>query len=161
VIKVRDGGIAMAAIAAAMVLAGCEDATTGSEETLTFSELDSESRFAQIGKYSRSRNAPPGSGFSLSIPLEESSGTETVGEINAVCIATRPGAQEPNLQGTCSGMADVPNGQLALSVGGEIAQDVTGAIVGGTGKYEGATGTFTSESLGGKETIDTFNVTLP
>jgi hypothetical protein len=50
VIKVRDGGIAMAAIAAAMVLAGCEDATTGSEETLTFSELDSESRFAQIGK---------------------------------------------------------------------------------------------------------------
>jgi hypothetical protein len=54
----------------------------------------------------------------------------------------------------------VPDGQLALNVGGEIAQDVTGAIVGGTGKYEGATGTFTSKSLGG-ETTDTFNITLP
>jgi hypothetical protein len=151
----------MAATAAAMVLAGCGDETTGSGETLTFSELDSESRFAQIGKYPPRRNPPPGSGFSLSIPLQESSGTNTVGEINAVCIATRPGPQEPNLQGTCSGMADVPDGQLALSVGGEIAQDVTGAIVGGTGKYEGATGTFTSKSLGGGETVDSFNITLP
>jgi hypothetical protein len=49
---------------------------------------------------------------------------------------------------------------LALNVGGEIRQDATGAIVGGTGKYEGANGTFTSKSLGG-ETIDTFTITLP
>jgi hypothetical protein len=148
----------MAVMAAAMVLAGCGDDTT--EETLTFSELDSESRFAQIGKYPPRRNPPPGSGFSLYIPLQEASGTETVGEINAVCIATRPGPQEPNLQGTCSGTADVPEGHLALNVGGEIRQDATGAIVGGTGKYEGANGTFTSKSLGG-ETIDTFTITLP
>jgi hypothetical protein len=38
---------------------------------------------------------------------------------------------------------------------------VTGAIVGGTGKYEGATGSFTSKSLGGGETTDTFSITLP
>ncbi len=155
----RAGGLAVVVAGAASVLAGCGDDT--SEETLTFSELDSESSFAQIGKYPPQRNPPPGSGFSLSIPLLEGSGTDTVGEINAVCIATAPGAQEPLLSGTCSGTADVPDGQLALIVGGEIRQDVTGAIVGGTGKYEGATGTFTSKSLGGGETIDTFNITLP
>jgi hypothetical protein len=158
--RVRGGAIAIALMGVAMALAGCTDDTTGSEETLTFSELDAESRFAQIGNYPPGRNPPPGRGFSLSIPLQEAQGTETVGTINAVCIATKPGPQEPNLRGTCSGTADVPDGQLALSVGGEIAQDVTGAIVGGTGKYEGATGTFTSKSLGG-DTIDTFNVTLP
>jgi hypothetical protein len=157
----RLGAMVVAVGVAAVVLAGCEDETTGSKETLTFSELDAESHFAQIGKYPASRNAPPGSGFSLSIPLQEASGTDTVGEMNVVCIATRPGAQEPLLNGTCSGTADVPDGQLALIVGGEIAQDVTGAIVGGTGKYEGATGTFTSTSLGGGETTDTFNITLP
>jgi hypothetical protein len=150
----RGGAMAISAIVAAMALAGCGDDTTGSEETLTLTEVDKGAHFAPIGDTTENRT-PPGSGYSLSIPLRDSS-KRTVGEINAVCIATRPGAEEPNLQGTCSGTADVPEGQLALSVGGEIQQDITGAIVGGTGKYEGATGTFTST-----QSEDTFNITLP
>jgi hypothetical protein len=157
---VRRGSISMSAIAAAMVLAGCTDATTGSEETLTFTEVDKGSHFAPIGNADAQGHEPPGSGFALSIPLQDSS-KQTVGQINAVCIATKPGSSEPQLSGTCTGTADVPDGQLALNVGGDdIGQDVTGAIVGGTGKYEGATGTFTSKSSGqGSE--DTFNITLP
>jgi hypothetical protein len=148
------GGVAMSVIAAAMVLGGCTDHTTGSQETLNFAEVDKGSHFAPIGNATAAHD-PPGTGFALSIPLQDSS-KKTVGEINVVCIATRP-SPEPVLNGTCSGTADVPDGQLALNVGGnEIGQDVTGAIVGGTGKYEGATGTFSSKS-----TTDTFNITLP
>ncbi|MGH2926253.1 MAG: hypothetical protein ACRDK1_09820 [Solirubrobacterales bacterium] len=150
----------MSAIAAAMVLAGCTDETTGSEETLTLTEVDKGSHFAPIGNADAQGHEPPGSGFALSIPLQDSS-HDTVGEINAVCIATRPASSEPVLSGTCTGTADAPDGQLALIAGGdEIGQDVTGAIVGGTDKYEGATGTFSSKSPG-PNTIDTFNITLP
>ena len=154
---VRGGAIAMAVVAAAMVLAGCTDETTGNQETLTFTELDKGSSFAPIGNTSQTRTQPPGSGFALFIPLRDST-KKAVGEINAVCIATQPGGQ--NLKGTCSGTADVPDGQLAINVGGEIGDNVSGAIVGGTGKYEGATGTFTSKSSG-EGSIDTFTITLP
>jgi hypothetical protein len=159
---VRGGAIAIAVTAAAMVLAGCTDDTTGSEETLTLTEVDKGSRFAPIGDATKN-HTPPGSGYSLSIPLEDSS-HDTVGEINAVCFATEPGPAEPLLSGTCSGTADVPEGQLAIIEGGTIGDNTpsgpSGAIVGGTGKYEGATGTFTSK-LSGEQTQDTFNITLP
>jgi len=155
------GGVAAMFIGAAMVLAGCTDETTGSEETLTFTESSRGSHFAPIGDATRAHD-PPGTGFALSIALQDSS-KQTVGEINAVCIATKP-SPEPVLYGTCSGTADVPEGQLAITEGGTIGDNTpsgpSGAIVGGTGKYEGATGTFTSK-LSGERTQDTFNITLP
>jgi hypothetical protein len=151
----RGGAMAMSVIAAAMVLAGCTDETTGSEETLNFTEVDKGSQFAPIGKASENSN-PPGSGFALSIPFQDSS-KKTVGELNATCIATKPAKR---LYGTCSGTANVPGGQLVVSVGGDVGDNVSGAISGGTGKYEGATGTFTSTSSG-EGSKDTFNITLP
>jgi hypothetical protein len=144
-----------------LVACGGDDETTGSEETLTFDEDNEGSRYEPIGDYtigSLLREGPsPGNGFTLSIPLLDASG-ETVGEINGFCIATRPGTRK----GTCSGTADVPDGQLAFIVGGEVFVEVRppGEIVGGTGKYEGATGTFTTEATGA-ETTDTFNIILP
>jgi hypothetical protein len=150
---VRGCAILMAMMAAAAVLAGCgDDNTTGSEETLTFTEVDKGSHFATIGNATGGGQPSPGTGYSLAIPLQDSS-KNTVGELNAICIATQPGK---TLTGTCSGTADVPGGQLALSVGGGIEDNVSGAIVGGTGKYEGATGSFTSRA-----SEDTFNITLP
>lgn len=143
----------------AMALAGCTDDTTGSKETLTLAEVEKRGQSAPIGNASEGHN-PPGSGFAFSIPLQDSS-KETVGEINAVCIATRRAPAEPLLSGTCSGMADVPEGQLAIAVGGTVdPHDTFGAIVGGTGKYEGATGTFTSK-FRGDHSKDTFTITLP
>jgi hypothetical protein len=59
----------------------------------------------------------------------------------------------------------VPGGSFALNVGGKsIGNDITGAIVGGTGKYEGALGTFTSkatESGGNSPEELTFHYILP
>jgi hypothetical protein len=58
-------------------------------------------------------------------------------------------------------MADVPGGQLVIAVGGTVdPKDTSGAIIGGRGKYEGATGTFTSK-LTGERSRDTFHITLP
>jgi hypothetical protein len=47
-----------------------------------------------------------------------------------------------------------PGGTFALSAGGKEvlgAAGVTGAIVGGTGRYNGAVGTFTSKPTGSGE----------
>jgi hypothetical protein len=151
--KVRIG-LALSAVAVSAVLAGCSDKTTGSTETLTFTEDEQQGEFGVIGRATHN-HTEPGQGFSLNLPLRDSS-KKSVGEINATCIATQPSSGN-DLTGACSGVANVPDGQLALQVGGPITQGVTGAIVGGTGKYEGATGTFTSPDKG----PDTFDVTLP
>lgn len=151
--KVR-GAILMSAVAAVAVLAGCGE-TAGDEQTLTYTEGRGE--FSPIGGASE-RRTPPGGGFVLSIPLEDDSGSRA-GELNAICVATQESSGGAELVGTCSATADLPDGQLALNVGGAIAEDVTGSIVGGTGDYEGATGAF--ESTGREQTTDTFTFTLP
>ena len=155
--KIRIG-LALSAVVVSAVLAGCTDKTTGSTQTLTFTEGSKGSEFHPIGpNVPEDGTAPPGSGFALSVPLQDSS-KKTVGTLNATCISTKPAGR--NIYGTCSGMADVPDGQLAITVGGDTGDNVTGAISGGTGKYEGATGSFTSQGSGpGSE--DTFTFTLP
>ena len=131
---VRGGWCPCRSIAAAMVLAGCTDTTTGSEETLALTEVDKGSHFATVGNATAQGTTRPAPG-SPSRSRYRTPRTEPVGEINAVCIATKPSSSEPQLSGTCTGTADVPDGQLALNVGGdEIGQDVTGAIVGGNGQ---------------------------
>jgi hypothetical protein len=151
--RVRSATL-ISTVAAAAVLAGCGD-TAGDEQTLTYTEGRGE--FAPIGGATEART-PPGGGFVLSIPLEDDSGS-SAGELNGVCIATQESpAQEP-LTGTCTATADLPDGQLAINVGGRISEAASGSIVGGNGDYEGATGTF--ESTGEDPATDTFTFTLP
>jgi hypothetical protein len=113
--------------------------------------------FSPIGGATEGRT-PPGGGFVLSIPLEDDSGS-SAGELNGICVGTQESSAQEPLIGTCSATADLPDGQLAINVGGTIRENVTGSIVGGTGDYEGATGTF--ESTGREQTTDTFTFTLP
>jgi hypothetical protein len=149
------------ALGALSVLAGCTDKTHGKEQTLKLIEPGGNAgNFAPIGKTTENK-VPAGSGFALSIPLQDSA-KKPVGEINATCIATKPSRGQA-LQGTCTGTAQVPGGQLAINVGGAVGDNITGAIVGGTGKYTGASGTFSSKSRPGDNapTDDTFTITLP
>jgi hypothetical protein len=168
-IRVAAASSLLALGALGLVACGGDDETTGSEETLTFTSLYEQMHLSLMGDRQGARlryedfnpqDLPPspGSGFALSIPLADPSDVaETVGEINGTCIATRPG------KGTCSGTADVPGGQLAFVVGGEVFGEVLasepGEIVGGTGNYEGATGTFVSDP--NPPTTETFNIILP
>jgi hypothetical protein len=152
----RNATLAVSA-AAVLLLAGCSDKTHGSQSTLKLTEPGGNTgTFAPIGNVTRNK-VPAGSGFAFSSPLQDSS-KKKVGELNAVCIATQPSSGQA-LKGTCSGTAQVPGGSLALNVGGKIGNGVSGAIVGGTGKYAGATGTFTS--VGQNAQTDTYNITLP
>jgi hypothetical protein len=120
-----------------------DDQAHGDEQTLTYTEAKN-GGFSAIGgasAHGTPRGTPPGGGFTISVPLDDDSGS-TAGDLNAVCIATRE-SRGP-LTGQCTGTADLQNGQLALEVGGKIDDNVTGSIVGGTGDYEGATGSFES-----------------
>ena len=159
--KRRNASLTIAAVGAAIVLTGCTDKTHGSEQTLKFIQPRGHTRnFGIIGRSSQ-KGLSPGSGFAFFAPLENSA-TKLVGGVNAFCIATRPSPGKP-IKGTCSGTAAVPGGTLALSVGGALGNSVSGSIVGGTGKYAGATGTFSSVRRGGKNSprIDTAHINLP
>ena len=161
----RTAVLALGVLTALVALAGCGSSSThGEEGTLTLTEPGSETAgsFGVIGKATE-KGVEPGNGFAFSTPLENSAG-KAVGELNAACIATQPSPGE-GLNGTCSGTATVPGGSFALNVGGkEIGNSVTGAIVGGTGKYAGAVGTFSSKATeAGKNSPEelTFDYTLP
>jgi hypothetical protein len=163
--RIRIAVPAVAVLALAVVVAGCGSSSThGEEGTVKLIEPGGESgkTFGLVGHASK-KVVEPGNGFAFSTPLEDSSG-KTVGELNAVCIATKPSPGE-GLNGTCSGTAAVPGGGFALNVGGqEIGNNVGGAIVGGTGKYAGAVGTFSSKANGSGENAAetlTFSYTLP
>ena len=156
--KLRNAAIAMSAVAAAVVLAGCTDETQGDTKTLSYTEPpENQQQFAPIGQVSGRQGPEPGNGFALGIPLEDSSG-KAVGELNATCIITQ--AQGKSEKAQCNGTADLPDGQLVIDVGGSLPRNITGAVVGGTGDYTGATGTFESKDQG-KGSKDTFNITLP
>jgi hypothetical protein len=148
-------GVLLCAVAAAALLAGCSDKTAGDEQTLTFTEGRGE--FNPIGETTQN-GVPPGSGFAITAPLEDDSGA-SAGNLYAVCVSTSEESSGEAIIGTCTGTVDLDAGQFALNVGGEIGESVTGSIVGGTGDYEGATGTF--ESSGDNPSTDTFTYTLP
>jgi hypothetical protein len=159
----RNAVLGIAAIAGAIAVAGCSDNTHGDQSTLKLVEPGGNSgTFGIIGQAAQ-KSVPPGSGFAFSTPLQDSS-KKAVGALDATCIATQPSPGD-SVNGQCTGTATVPGGTLALDVGGkDIGSDVAGAITGGTGKYAGATGTFTSQATGGGDNSpsnDTFNITLP
>jgi hypothetical protein len=160
--SIRTAALAVGAVAMVAALAGCSDSTHGSEGTVKLVEPGGNSgAFGVIGKATQ-KNISPGNGFAFSSPLQDTA-KKTVGELSAFCIATAPSPGE-SLHGTCSGTATVPGGGFALNVGAKsIAENVSGAIVGGTGKYAGAVGTFSSKSTGGENAPSnlTFDYTLP
>ncbi len=162
--NIRIAVVTVGAVAALVALAGCGSSKThGAEGTLKLTEPagGAGKTFGIIGKASE-KSVSAGSGYAFSTPLQ--SEKKTVGEINAECIATQPSSGE-SLNGTCSATATVPGGTFALSLGGKSVGGKTGksgAIVGGTGKYNGAVGNFvTSSGSENSPSPVTFNYILP
>jgi hypothetical protein len=151
-------------VAALVALAGCGSSKThGAEGTLKFTNPGGSNKTVPIGK-ATARGLPPGSGIASSNELQDPE-KKTVGEINAVCIATQPSSQ--SIDGTCTATAIVPGGSFALNAGGKGiggGNGVSGSIVGGTGKYNGALGNFSSKPTSSGENPSkevTFNYILP
>lgn len=85
-----------------------------------------------------------------------------IGDLDVVCTITKGGRFDTSSQ-QCIGTATVPGGTLTLSAGGRIfGEDSTnGAVIGGTGKYEGATGNFESTETSRGQSRDVIHVFLP
>jgi hypothetical protein len=156
--RIRSTILIVAALLAALSVVGCSDSTHGETTTLKLIEPSEENgTFGIIGTATQ-KGIKPGNGFAFSTPLQDPSSKKAVGELVATCIATKPSSGE-NIHGQCTGTAIVPGGTLALDVGGSVGNNVSGAITGGTGKYAGATGTFSS--VGKNSQTDTYEITLP
>jgi hypothetical protein len=156
---------AFAAFALAVGLSACGK-DSYKEKTLTFTERDTNffgfndaPPTAQLGTDGPSWFTP-GDEISFAADVLDSS-KKKVGELNGSCISTRPGSFKTATE-NCSATVTVPGGSLVLSAGGKVfgKQVTSGAIVGGTGDYRGAGGTFTSKSQG-EGSLDTFEVQIP
>ena len=143
---------------AALALASCgDDKTAGDERTLTYFLTYFEGPYfePQAGEeppgYARPGRVPQPGVVAIAGTLGESvaiAGTlgdgdgNAVGDVNGFCIVNRVTEGDRH---ACSGIVDLPEGQLNIAYGGDITggpQGVTGSITGGTGDYEGATGSY-------------------
>ncbi|HEY4778880.1 MAG TPA: hypothetical protein VIH47_04730 [Solirubrobacterales bacterium] len=139
---------------ALLAVTGCGSSKThGEEGTLTLTEPGGNSGgFAPIGRVGK-EGFSPGNGAAIWSSLLNAA-KKPVGELHAICIDTQKPPSPNSLSGTCTGTVVAPGGTFALSAGGKEvlgASGVTGAITGGTGKYNGAVGTFTSKSTSSNE----------
>jgi hypothetical protein len=93
-------------------------------------------------------NAPPlmGDQFALTSELLTRSGAHA-GYLNATCVVARGGV---NANGPCYGVFALKGGQLAAITNVNLSGNAPNriAIVGGTGAYEGVTGSVVSRSRG-------------
>lgn len=164
---IRIAVLALGIVAALVALAGCGSSKShGEEGTLTLIEPANAGILTPIGGSGKGlgKAFTPGNGATISFPLQNSE-KKTVGELKAVCFATQPSSGE-GLEGTCNGTVIAPGGTFALSAGSKeifTGAGVSGAITGGTGKYNGALGSFTSKPMSGSSGGSnlTFNYILP
>jgi hypothetical protein len=82
---------------------------------------------------------------------------ERVGRVSAQCTFTRGGK---NTSGICSGVYALRGGDIYLAVRLRATDTIRGAVVGGTGEYVGARGTFTSVDRKGEKGGDPSDDTI-
>ena len=131
-------------------------AVAHADTTLTFKEVDKGATFHFIDnppKAKNPRNPRPSAGdeFVVTTPLADSAGKH-IGRLQAKCTVTRASAS------ICFGVFSFTNGSTldAMVAQSNVnATTTTGGIIGGTGAYTGARGTFVSKSTktGGNDTI--------
>jgi hypothetical protein len=164
--------VGAAALLVAALLAGCGRGTTFGKQTLSFTEKQNDDSFSFADNAPKS---PPSNGdeptlsngdqITFTTDMIDGSGKH-VGDLDATCTvtATTTGSFDDS-RAQCIGTATIPGGTLTLTVGGTAfgAGTTRGAIVGGTGDYAGATGTFTSSDESGtnKPSLDTFQLFIP
>jgi len=74
-----------------------------------------------------------------------------VGSLDARCSFTRGGQR---MRGVCTGIYDLPDGEIHLSARLSADETTSGVVVGGSGAYLGARGTFTSVDRPGEANGD-------
>jgi hypothetical protein len=150
--------------AALAALALAAPAAAQADTTLKFSELDKGSTFRLIdiapkAKNPRNPSLSPGDQFVFTNPLADPSGKH-IGKLHASCTITK-GAKsfDKGAAAICWGVFSFTTGGTLVGVVQEdnlASEDSTGAILGGTGTYAGARGSFTShETKSGEDDVVT------
>jgi hypothetical protein len=142
--------LGLATYLAALVMAGPASAAP---TVLHFEETEKGATFAFIDNppTAKKRHGFPtkisaGDMIVLYNPLLE--GGKKIGHLSASCVATKNTAKFDAAGFNCTGTFVLPGGTLiaAATIGGNTTE---GAITGGTGKYAGARGTFTTKEVKG------------
>ena len=153
----------VAALCGALLVVAPATAQSDNGQTLTFKELNKGSTFKFIDNPPRAKNprrpsVSAGDAFVVTTPLASNAGKH-IGRLQATCTFTK-GASSPNKAASaiCYGVFSLKAGQLdALVSTTSLEQGVSGAIIGGTGAYAGARGTFKSVTT---KTGDNDTITL-
>jgi hypothetical protein len=131
----------LAAIALAVVLTASGSAQQPAEQTIKLVERPGSEGFVDNPPRGTRRDRRISAG-DLSVetaPVFDESNTTRLGASHFVCVATRGGTLA-RVTFQCSGTLALRQGTLALNFGGRPGEEVTAAITGGTGAFEGRTG---------------------
>jgi hypothetical protein len=164
----RYWGILAAAAAVAMLaiaaFAGSGAANHPGSQTLTFTESEQGDFFRFVDHRPRSRGPRNNPSISAgdevilgSVLLDQND--QRAGRLEASCKALQGARRFARALWGCHGFARLDGGTLSLAAIFRFRQDaITGAVTGGTGAYEGATGSF---SISGEPSIDPFHTATP
>jgi len=153
---VLAGSIAVAlGVAGALAVSGGAEAPAGTK--LQFVSKGGVFKFVDAPpKAKGEEDASSGDAFLLSTPIY-STASKRVGTLDAHCSFTRGGRK---LRGVCTGVYDLPGGEIHVSARLSADDTTAGAVVGGTGAYAGARGTFSSVDRPGEANGDPSDETI-
>ena len=151
--------LASAALVAA--LAGTGSADHPGSTTLTFVERNNQGtfRFIDVPPKSTRRGEPSvssGDSFYGSSPLYNAANTRREGKLFFKCTAVVGSKRFRGSTFLCEATARLSNGTLVLSAIFKGDNPPSGPVIGGTGAYEGASGSFSSDERR-RTTVDTLH----
>jgi hypothetical protein len=159
------GGAVALAVLVIGTFAGNGAANHPGSQTLTFSESPRGDIFRFIDERPRSRgprNNPSistGDRLVLGFGIRTQAG-ERAGRVEAACTALRGARRFDRARWGCHGFARLADGTLSLALTFRFRENVvTGTVTGGTGAYEGASGSFRVTTQ--EPTIYTFHIATP
>ena len=154
--------VLLALVFAVLLTAASATSKTAARKSVTFHLVEKQVGFNYIDNPPRQGfNSPPliGDEFAFTSELMTKAGARA-GHLEATCMVTRGGA---NSSGPCYGLFALAGGNLAGMALLNQSNTTHVVIVGGTGVYEGVTGSVTSVSRGQNSpyTDDTVHLTWP
>jgi hypothetical protein len=153
-------------VGALVPFAGATSGSTSASRTITLHLLEKSLTFSYQDNPPKAVGSPfahvsAGDAFEFTSALVNSGG-KRAGTLRAHCVFVRGGTGD-SAASVCAGTFGLAGGDLEAQTVQRGSSNVTHiAIVGGTGVYEGATGSVTSVSADGNApSRDTFHIVLP
>jgi hypothetical protein len=158
----RRVAIIVALMASAVLfaaLAGAGSADHPGSQTLTFIERNNQGTFKYIDhrpKARRRSQVSPGDELLGTNALYNAANTRRVGRLFFKCTAVRGAKRFERASFLCEVTVRLSNGTLVASAVISFGKPIAGAVIGGSGAYEGASGGFTSDERR-RTSVDTFH----